>query len=339
MPPKRKRTGLGTWWGLGARPIWPATCTVPRIPEDWANSFSYLAGVFEEAPTTHHTHIQFIVQSRNAHAGHTFLIKKLGWPKAKAFQYLVTGVGQYVYSKPQDAYDYVLGPYDRDGKTKSAEEQRKNLAFEYGTFDPHADDENAATTLEEIKEEIRNSAKKSDLIHNAKIAKRYFHQSKMCDLYWEETHKRKHLVMIPSEEERPWMHDVGKLLNGEAVHRRVIWIWSDSSERNKTTYMNCWQSRMPEAVLSVDDLPDPKYILYQSTQETRILWFDCPRESSAAQRDRLIRLLEQFSNHGYKTCCHYETKRVLVDWHVVVTANWFPDSTRLPKRIVEFNVE
>lgn len=340
MPPKRKRTGLGTWWGLGARPIWPATCTVPRIPEDWANSFSYLAGVFEEAPTTHHTHIQFIVQSRNAHAGHTFLIKKLGWPKAKAFQYLVTGVGQYVHSKPQDAYDYVLGPYDRDGKHKSAEEQRKNVAFEYGIFDPHADDENAATTLAEVKEEIRNTANKDDLIHNVKIAKRYFHQSKMCDLYWEETHKQVYHCTVPEAHQRPWMHEVTAMLSGPAVSRRIIWIWSNEHTKYKTCYMNAVAAASPGHVLLLEQVPkELRHIYPLLTRKHTVIWIDFPRENTQEMRSHLCSILESLSNHGWKECCYNKPISVLWTGHVVVTCNFQGTSDQLQGRITDINVD
>lgn len=338
---QRRRTISVTWWGKkDGRAAWPGHIPLPPLPEDLANYFSYALGRWEESPSTHQTHIQCIFQSVRPIGGHNYFIKNLKWPRAGGWgEVSLCGSGKHKYSTPADLEAYVRGPYTKDGKHKSAI-TAEETAFELGTFDPEADQDHGPTTLAEVIEGIKLIARCDDMATDPRIMTRYFMKKQWCVEMWHRFHEEKFEVEIPEAERRGWMDKIGELLTESApLNRRVVWIWSDSSQRNKTTFMNYIQSLDAHSVIPISGLPDEKYIFSMVTRDTRIIWFDCPREVSQAQRERLIHLVEQCSNHGFKTVCHYQARQVLVKCHVVVTANWDPMTIQLPKRLLHVNVE
>lgn len=336
---KRRRTVAVTWWGNGVRAKWPNHVPLPRLPDDVGNYFSYGLGRWEEAPSTHNTHIQCIFQSVRPIGGHNYFIKSLRWPKKGGWgEVSLCGAGKYQHSTPEDLEAYVRGPYTEGDKHKAAITAGE-IAFEFGKFDPEADKDILGYSLQEVIESLKVIDDWDDVAEDPRTLSRYYTKPDWCKEMWEKHHPQVYEVGIPDVAKRPWMSELGDSLGSGPVNRRIHWVWSDSSVRYKSTFMEWCSSQAPEGVISLTTWKDPKYIFAMVTRKTRIIWFDCPRENTLEERNALIKILEQVSNHGWKLPQHYNLKKVLVKCHIVVTANWVPTTEQLPKRLHEYYVE
>jgi len=128
-----------------------------------------------------------------------------------------------------------------------------------------------------------------------------------------------------------WQCNLMLMFAEPPVHRRIIWIWSQSSKTGKTTFKDYVSTKF-------DVLPcRGKFadILY-AYDNNEIIWFDFTRAQCGYES---YDSLEELSNIGFKLSTKYTTIRKFVKAHVVVTSNHPPDETRLPERFYVLNVD
>jgi hypothetical protein len=133
---------------------------------------------------------------------------------------------------------------------------------------------------------------------------------------------------------RPWQTDVIALLDGEPVHRRIIWIWSKQSNTGKTTfgtYLSTKYDVLPCGTKLWDTLA--------AYDDQHILWFDLTRSESTRDWTPYSQL-ERLSNHAFQLSTKgTPVVRKYIKSHVMVTANIAPDERRLPQRFHVINLD
>lgn len=130
---------------------------------------------------------------------------------------------------------------------------------------------------------------------------------------------------------RPWQEEVLALLQGEPVHRRIIWIWSHASNTGKTTFKD-YVSLMIDTLPACGKIED---ILYAYDLE-KIIWFDFTRAQNGFES---YHCLEMLSNIGFKLSTKYTSTKKFVNAHIVVTSNHAPDEGKLPQRFTVINID
>lgn len=159
----------------------------------------------------------------------------------------------------------------------------------------------------------------------------FFKSKNAFDTYYEQYKPQKKLTF--DFELYEWQQKVIELLNKPRVHRRIIWIWSEASETGKSVFKQYCESQYSVIELSVDSYTN----FIHCYDNHNIIWLNLSREDVLTTS--YIKMLERLSDGGYTQSTKFNGTRKFIDAHVVVTSNQEPPFDRLPKRILEFNVD
>ena len=227
-----------------------------------------------------------------------------------------------------DNYDYVHGPYTKNGKNKPINDTfiEKGERAEIGR-------KGARNDLKEIKDAIDRGESYDD------ICDTHFQQAAMYSRFIKERVQARDSMkqqdslreLYASAALRPWQQALMDVVEEEACPRKIHWIWEQVGNVGKSwmaNYLGCVDGA---TILTAGKKVDMAYIYAQ--KPTKIVLFDLARTAeSTGERshylDGVYSLAEDLKN-GRVVSTKYESKTVFFrPPHVIFFANFEPDYTK-----------
>lgn len=131
-----------------------------------------------------------------------------------------------------------------------------------------------------------------------------------------------------------WQEEIMKELNNKVVRRKILWIWSKESETGKSTFSDYVSSK-----IYTYKIPNFKWvdIIHNYYENHKVIWINLPREKDELD-ENLVNILEKLSDGGVVTSGKFEGIEKKLKAHIVVTSNSPPPNSRIPKRIIEYEI-
>lgn len=235
---------------------------------------------------------------------------------------------QHTMGSDTDNYDYIKGPYTKNGKNKPINDTfiEKGERINMGR-------KGARNDLKEIKEAIDRGESYDD------ICETHFKEAAMYSRFIKERVQARDSTMqqnslrelYDSAVLRPWQQAIKDVVEEEACPRKIHWIWETEGNVGKSWMANYLGAVHGATILTAGKKVDMAYIYAQ--KPTKIVLFDLARTAeSTGERshylDGVYSLAEDLKN-GRVVSTKYESKTVFFrPPHVIFFANFEPDYTK-----------
>jgi len=235
---------------------------------------------------------------------------------------------QYTVGSDDDNYDYVHGPYTKNGKNKP-----ENPTFIEKGERITMGRKGARNDLEDVKKAIESGATYDE------ICETHFQQAASFSRFIKERVQARDSAkqqsslreLYDSAVLRPWQQAIMDVVVEEACPRKIHWIWETDGNVGKSWMVNYLGAMHGATILTVGKKVDMAYIYAQ--KPTSIVLFDLartnePGEGRASYLDGVYSLAEDLKN-GRVVSTKYESKTVFFrPPHVIFFANFEPDYTK-----------
>lgn len=147
-------------------------------------------------------------------------------------------------------------------------------------------------------------------------------------------------LLHPAIELRPWQEHLLTLLRGPRQHRKIYWVWSESSDIGKTTFSQWLHAEFKHDFRALPSLRWADIIDALKSEAPKIVYLNIPRCQVSDEKDYVFNVLEKLSDGWIQTGPKYQGGTVdLRQAHVFVTSNAPPPVDKLPSRLISCCVD
>lgn len=203
--------------------------------------------------------------------------------------------------------------------------KKEGIYHEYGHF--REQEKGARNDLKTITTSIKEKGYKRTIEEHPEAYLRFGKKLKELD-------EMLHPPKVPEVqiELRKWQQDIIAWLETPIKEREIVWIWSNSSGKGKSTFCKYICSKYDVLLGSME----MKRTLYAYDRQN-VIWFDIPRQRPLDAE--FTSQLEALANQTIHLSEMFQPVQKYVNAKIIVTCNRPPPHDKLPGRLCEFDLD